>query len=102
MSIYAWQLFPLSERRKQMYLEEAERLGITYSELLGLPEPKGKEGEQMKRTLDHCGLISRMGDKECPPRQYDGKCEGYAVSRDNDEPCSICKECKLNVFYEGE
>ena len=40
MGIYAWQLFPLSERIKQMYADEAEKLGITYSELLGLPPLK--------------------------------------------------------------
>ena len=53
----------------------------------------------MKRTLDNCGLIRKMGDKDNPPRQYDGKCEGYCTS-DSDEPCDICKECKLNTAYE--
>lgn len=53
----------------------------------------------MKRTLEHCGLITKMGDKDCPPKQEDGKCYGYGKSQDDDEPCEICKECKLNVFY---
>ena len=54
----------------------------------------------MKRTLDHCGLITKMGDKDCPPKQTDGKCEGYQKSSTDDEPCEICKKCKLNEMYE--
>ena len=54
----------------------------------------------MKRTLEHCGLITRMGDKDSPPNQHGGRCDGYAVSETNDEPCYICKGCKLNTFYE--
>ena len=55
----------------------------------------------MSRTPKHCGLITKMGDKGTNyPKQVDGKCEGYQVSRDNDEPCDICKECKYNEFYE--
>ena len=53
----------------------------------------------MKRTLGHCGLITKMGDNDSPPNQHDGKCDGYAVSED-DELCYICKECELNAFYE--
>lgn len=49
----------------------------------------------MKRTLDNCTLIERIGSQ---PIQYDGKCEGFAG--DTDEPCEKCKECKLNVWYE--
>lgn len=56
----------------------------------------------MKRTLDHCGLITKMGDKDSPPKQINGKCEGYQKSRIDDEPCEICKECKLNMMYEDE
>lgn len=56
----------------------------------------------MVRTLNHCGLITKMGDKNCPPKQSDGKCEGYQVSRDNDEPCDICKHCRMNIFYEEQ
>ena len=41
-----------------------------------------------------------MGDKDFPPNQHDGKCDGYAVSETDDEPCYICKQCKLNTFYE--
>ena len=46
MAIYAWQLFPLSERQKQMYADEAKELGITYSEALGLPEQKEEHSEK--------------------------------------------------------
>lgn len=32
--------------------------------------------------------------------QYKGKCEGFRTSENDDEPCEICKECKLNVYHE--
>ena len=51
----------------------------------------------MKRTLDNCSLIKKI---RIIPRQYDGKCEGFSRSEDDDEPCEKCKECKLNTFYE--
>ena len=55
----------------------------------------------MKRTLENCSLIKKMGDRGTSyPEQRDGKCGGYCVSRDNDEPCDICKDCKFNEFYE--
>ena len=55
----------------------------------------------MTRTPEHCGLITRMGDKDSSyPRRENGKCQGYAAGIDNDEPCDICKECKYNEFYE--
>ena len=54
----------------------------------------------MKRTLDHCGLITKMGDKDSPPKQINGKCEGYQKSCINDEPCEICKRCKLCIYNE--
>ena len=52
----------------------------------------------MKKTLDNCSLFRKVGVK---PKQYDGKCEGYAKSEYDDEPCEQCKKCKYNVFYEG-
>lgn len=57
----------------------------------------GKYPWSGKRTLDHCGLITRMGGK---PQQQNGKCDGFQKSNDNDEPCEICMKCKLNTFYE--
>ena len=55
----------------------------------------------MKRTLEHCGLITKMGDKGTGyPRQTANKCQGYAVSREDDEPCETCKNCRYNEFYE--
>lgn len=50
-----------------------------------------------KRTLDNCKLIEKTGNK---PPQYGGKCEGYAKSDYDDEPCEYCKLCDLNVYYE--
>lgn len=52
----------------------------------------------MKRTLENCSLIRKLGSV----RQYDGKCEGFQRSDMDDEPCDICKECKLNVYYEEQ
>lgn len=50
----------------------------------------------MKRTLEHCSLITKYGK----PKQYDGKCEGFQKSNTDDEPCNQCMDCKLNVFYD--
>lgn len=32
----------------------------------------------------------------CPfaQKQHDGKCLGYGISPDDDEPCDYCKECR--------
>lgn len=46
------------------------------------------------RTLDNCRLVTAYGR----PRQYDGKCEGYGTDYANDEPCEICKRCKLHYL----
>lgn len=54
----------------------------------------------MKRTLENCSLIRKMGDRGTDyPRQTDGRCAGYCTE-DDDEPCKICKKCSLNEFYE--
>jgi hypothetical protein len=52
----------------------------------------------MRRTLDNCKLVKRYGR----PLQYDGKCEGFAKSCDDDEPCEVCMGCPLNTAYEKE
>jgi hypothetical protein len=52
----------------------------------------------MKRTLHNCWLIKKFGK----PEQKDGKCQGFARSEYDDEPCERCKECKLNEHYEQE
>lgn len=48
----------------------------------------------MNRTLENCSLIKKYGK----PNQYDGKCEGLQRSSIDDEPCDICKKCRLNVY----
>ena len=54
----------------------------------------------MIRTLKNCRLITRYG---ALPIQYDGVCEGFAKSEWDDEPCEICKKCKLHYLYhDGE
>lgn len=51
----------------------------------------------MRRTLEHCSLITKYGK----PNQYDGKCEGFQKDRDDDEPCEQCMNCKFQIFYDG-
>lgn len=54
------------------------------------------------RTLDNCTLI-----KECvkagigSPKQYYNieRCEGYAKSEFDDEPCEKCKKCRYNISF---
>ena len=53
----------------------------------------------MTRTLDNCSLIKLLGVK---PKQYNGKCLGYARGESDDEPFEVCKKCKLNTSYEKE
>ena len=52
-----------------------------------------------KRTIENCSLIKKLKGK---PRQSEDKCDGFQVSEDDDEPCKICKKCRLNTFYEAE
>ena len=63
---------------------------------------KGKEVLKIaKRTLENCSLIRKFICTLGKPNQYDGKCEGYA-GKDEDEPITKCKECKLNTTYEDK
>ena len=51
-----------------------------------------------KRTLENCRLIKKYGKPE-----LDGnKCVGLGKSETDDEPCEVCKGCKLNAYYEPE
>ena len=57
----------------------------------------------MPRTLDNCSLIQRMVIRGLgEPIQRDGRCMGYGKSDTDDEPCEVCKACKLQESYEGE
>lgn len=47
------------------------------------------------RTLGNCKLIKEYGKPEID----NGKCIGLGTKND-DEPCEICKSCKLNSTYE--
>ena len=58
----------------------------------------GKYTWSGKRTLEHCRLITEFGK----PKQTDGKCDGFQASSENDEPCEVCKRCRLNTFYETD
>ena len=53
-----------------------------------------------KRTLKNCSVIKEgISLGIGTPKQYDSLCEGYA-NKDGDEPCEICRMCKLNTTYE--
>lgn len=52
----------------------------------------------MIRTLDNCVLIK----KYWRPRQTDGVCIGFGKSETDDEPCEVCKRCRLNSNFEQE
>ena len=55
----------------------------------------------MKRTLENCSLIQLMiRHWQGRPEQRNGKCLGYGMGYDDDEPCDICKKCKLCESYE--
>ena len=53
-----------------------------------------------KRTLENCSLIKKMGGY---PEQTETECLGFGRSEIDDEPCEICKKCKLYMgYYEDE
>jgi hypothetical protein len=53
-----------------------------------------------KRTIENCGLIKSNRFELGSPEKQGDKCVGYQVSEFDDEPCSTCKRCKLNMSYE--
>ncbi len=53
----------------------------------------------MKRTLRNCSVIKKAG---CEPHQYDGVCEGFQRSEDDDEPCQTCMNCSLHYLNAQE
>ena len=54
------------------------------------------------RMIENCILIKRMGLKPDICLCNDGKCIGFGVSDEDDEPCEICKRCTLNAYYEKQ
>ena len=56
-----------------------------------------------KRTVENCVLVKKAIRLEIgePEIQADGRCLGYAAEKEGDEPCEICKECKLNTSYDA-
>lgn len=51
-----------------------------------------------KRTLENCSIIKKYGE----PGRCGGKCNGFAVNSENDEPCDPCKRCTYCISYEAE
>ena len=47
------------------------------------------------RTMENCRLIKEHGK----PDMDNSKCIGLGIEND-DEPCEICKNCRLNNTYE--
>jgi len=50
------------------------------------------------RTLENCSLIKKFG----LPEQFDEKCAGLGRDYNDDEPCDVCKNCKLNYYFKEE
>ena len=46
----------------------------------------------MKRTYENCSLQRRVG---VAGKDGNGFCLGFSRSEYDDEPCEICKRCKL-------
>ena len=45
-------------------------------------------------TIEECPYVRNNG----MPNIYHGKCDGFAKSDTDDEPCEACKECKHNIY----
>ena len=60
----------------------------------------GTEGQvnRMKRTYENCSLQKRTGRAG---KDGNGMCMGFGRSDTDDEPCEICKKCKLYTGNEG-
>lgn len=46
----------------------------------------------MKRAYENCSLQKRVGEAG---KDGNGMCMGFGKSEIDDEPCEICKMCKL-------
>lgn len=53
---------------------------------------------KMKRTYENCSLQKRVGEAG---KDGNGMCMGFGKSEIDDEPCEICKMCKLYTGNEG-
>lgn len=60
----------------------------------------GTEGQvnRMKMTYENCSLQKRIGRAG---KDGNGMCMGFGRSDTDDEPCEICKKCKLYTGNEG-
>lgn len=59
----------------------------------------------MTRTIYNCSVVQKQVNRGIgKPEQYYNlnKCLGYAKSDNNDEPCEICKRCRLHLSFEEE
>lgn len=55
---------------------------------------------KIEEVMELCWLIHKYKKCEGVPKIIDGKCEGYQIDENNDEPCETCKECRFNTYYE--
>lgn len=51
-----------------------------------------------KRTPENCSIIKKYGE----PGRCGGKCNGFAVNSENDEPRDPCKRCTYCISHEAE
>lgn len=61
----------------------------------------GKYPWSGKRTLEHCGIITKIAPIMGRPRQENGQCEGYQ-SQEKEEPIEVCKRCRMNMRNKEE
>ena len=83
-----------------VWAAEPERMvdvRMSYSDLKIICDLIDKERSRrvvngMKRTYENCSLQKKFGEAG---RDGDGTCMGFSRSEIDDEPCEICKKCKL-------
>jgi hypothetical protein len=78
------------------------RLDIkTCNEIAALIEAQSKVVEELtKHILTTCGFARGQAEGVSWPDTTDGKCDGYQVSANNDEPHSTCMKCPVCYFNE--
>jgi hypothetical protein len=59
--------------------------------------------DMSRRTIENCRVVKRairQGKGEPGKEEFNGKiyCQGYQRSEDDDEPCTKCKTCHLNIW----
>lgn len=72
-----------------------------YIRVLRKWQKHGTEGRvnRMKRTYENCSMQRKHGEAG---KDANGFCLGFGRGESDDEPCEICKKCKLYTGNEDE